>query len=313
MAFNLSGLTTYVDQTSQIDLITKALLKPQTVNNLTVKAGLVSGTVNLNILDANVDIKDAACGFGSGAVGTNSTIFTQLPIVVGAKMLKETLCPDSLYDYWLSSQLSPNAIHETVPFEQAIADFKVRSINQYVESTLWAGDGASLDGLKFQTSVAEGAVDGTAFGSTAWTASTAVANMWGLIDLIPTAVKQEDDLVAYMSYASFSKLTQGLIATGNSILLQYPNINNVAGTAESSFIFPGTNIKVFAAPGLTDPSGDSAVIIGPKKYLFMGTGIVDNQDQFRFYYDPSQDQVNFMAKFKLGTAAYASQFVSTVA
>jgi hypothetical protein len=35
MSFNLSGLTAYVDQTSQVDLITKALLKPQTVNNLT--------------------------------------------------------------------------------------------------------------------------------------------------------------------------------------------------------------------------------------------------------------------------------------
>lgn len=312
MSFNLSGLTTYVDQTSQTDLITKALLKPQTVNNLTVKAGLVSGTVNLNILDAVADIKDAACGFGAPAVGNNSTIFTQLPIVVGAKMMKEQLCPDSLYDYWLSSQLSANAMHETVPFEQAIADLKVREINKYVESTLWSGDGQNLDGLLFQTSVAEGAIDATAY-STAWTASNAVANMWGVIDLIPVALKQEDDLVAFVSYTTYSKLTQGLQKEGNSILLQYPNINNVAGQAESSFIFPGTNIKVFAAPGLVDPAGDSAVIIAPKKYVFMGTGIVDNQDQFKFYYDPSQDVVNFMAKFKLGTAAYASQIVSTVA
>ena len=312
MSFNLSGLTTYVDQTSQTDLITKALLKPQTVNNLTVKAGLVSGTVNLNILDAVADVKDAACGFGAGAVGNNSTIFTQLPIVVGAKMMKETLCPDSLYDYWLSSQLSANAMHESVPFEQAIAELKIKEINKYVESTLWAGDGADLDGLLFQTSVAEGATDATAY-STAWTATNAVANMWGVIDLIPTALKQEDDIVAFVSFATYSKLTQGLQKEGNSILLQYPNVNNVTGAAESSFIFPGTNVKVFAAPGLVDPSGDSAVIVGPKKYIFMGTGIVDNQDQFKFYYDPSQDQVNFMSKFKLGTAAYASQFVSTVA
>lgn len=312
MSFNLSGLTTYVDQTSQTELITKALLKPQTVNNLTVKAGLVSGTVNLNILDAVADIKDASCGFGAGQVGNNSTIFTQLPIVVGAKMMKEQLCPDSLYDYWLSSQLSANALHESVPFEAAIADLKVREINKYVESTLWAGDGANLDGLLFQTSVAEGAVDATAY-STAWTAANAVANMWAVIDLIPTALKQEDDIVAYVSFSTFSKLTQGLQKEGNSILLQYPNINNVTGSAENSFIFPGTNIKVFAAPGLVDPAGDSAVIVGPKKYAFMGTGIVDNQDQFKFYYDPSQDVVNFMAKFKLGTAAYASQFVSTVA
>jgi hypothetical protein len=112
MSFNLSGLTAYVDQTSQVDLITKALLKPQTVNNLTVKAGLTAGTTNLNILDAAVDIKDAACGFAAGQVGSNTTIFTQLPIVVQAKMLKEVLCPDSLYDYWLSSQLGASAYHE---------------------------------------------------------------------------------------------------------------------------------------------------------------------------------------------------------
>lgn len=312
MSYNLSGLSTYVDQTSQTDLITKALLKPQTVNNLTVKAGLVSGTVNLNILDGVADIKDAACGFGAGAVGNNSTIFTQLPIVVGAKMMKETLCPDVLYPTWISSQLSPNAIHETVPFEQFIADFKIKEINQYVESTLWAGDGASLDGLLFQTSVAEGAADATAY-ATAWTATNAVANMWAVIDLIPTALKQEDDLTAYVSYATYSKLVQGLQKEGNSILLQYPNVNNVTGAAESAFIFPGTNVKVFAAPGLVDPATESAVIVGPRKYIFMGTGIIDNADQFKMYYNPSEDQINFMAKFKLGTAAYASQFVSTVA
>ena len=312
MSFNLAGLSAYVDQTSQIDLITKALLKPQTVNNLVVKAGLTAGTTNLNILDAGVDILDATCGFGAGQVGTNTTIFTQLPIVVQAKMLKEQLCPDSLYDYWLSSQMSASAYHETVPFEESIANLKVREINKYVETTLWAGDGSSLDGLLFQTSVAEGAVDATAY-SAAWTSGTAVANMWAVIDLLPVALKQEDDLVAYMSYSTYSKLTQGLIATGNSILLQYPNINNVAGQAESSFIFPGTNIKVFAAPGIVDPAGDSAVILAPKKYLYMGTGIINDQDAFKFYYDPSQDVVNFMAKFKLGTAAYASQMVSTVA
>ena len=134
-----------------------------------------------------------------------------------------------------------------------------------------------------------------------------------MIDAIPTAVKQEDDLIAYVSYRTYSKLVQNLIATGNSILLQYPNVNNVTGAAESSFIFPGTNVKVFAAPALVDGAGLSYVVLGPKKYMFMGTGIIDNQDQFKFYYDPSQDQINFLSKFKLGTAAYASQFVSTVA
>jgi hypothetical protein len=224
-------------------------------------------------------------------------------------MLKEQLCPEDLRDYWLSAYMNPSAYQESVPFEAAIADYKVRSIGAYVENTLWQGDGANLDGLLAQINVAQGAIDGSAFGG-AWTSSTAVDKMWGLIDLLPNAVKQEDDLVAYMSYSQYSKLTQGLIATGNSILLQYPNISNTAGTsAASTFVFPGTNVTVFAAPGINT----NEVIVGPKKYAFMGTGLIDDADAFRFYYDPSQDIVNFMAKFRLGTAAVANQFVSSSA
>lgn len=310
MAFNLSGLSAYVDQIGQTDLITRAVLQPQTVANMTVKAGLTAGTTNLNILGNTTAIIDAACGFESAQVSTNATVFTELPLVVKAKMLKETLCPDTLYDVWLSSQLTPSANQEAVPFEAAIADLKIKEINKYVETTIWAGDSATLAGLKSQLSVVSGAIDGSSV-ATAWSDTDAVANMWTLIDLIPTAVKQEDDLVAYMSYTTYSKLVQGLMAVGNSILLQYPNIANVAGQAESSFIFPGTNVKVFAAPGLTDEAGESTVFVGPKKYIYFGTGLLDDKDTFKMWYDESDDVVKFMAKFKLGTAAIANQFVST--
>lgn len=308
MSFNLSGLTTYTDQLST-DLITRAILKPQTVGYLTVRPGLTAGTTAINILGGVIDIKDATCGFGAGQTGNNTTAYTQIDLVVQSKMLKEQLCPEDLRDYWLSAYMNPSAYAESVPFEQAIADYKVRSIAAFVETTLWNGDGANLDGLLAQIDVANGAVDGSAFGGN-WTTATSVDNMWGLIDLIPTPVKQEDDLVAYMSYAQYSKLTQGLIATGNSILLQYPNISNTAGTsAASTFVYPGTNITVFAAPGITT----NEVIVGPKKYMFMGTGLIDDADAFKFYYDPSQDIVNFMSKFRLGTAALADQFVSSSA
>jgi hypothetical protein len=45
----------------------------------------------------------------------------------------------------------------------------------------------------------------------------------------------------------------------------------------------------------------------------MGTGLLDDADMFKFYYDPSQDIVNFMSKFRLGTAAVANQFVTSSA
>lgn len=317
MSFNLSGLQPYTDQLST-DLVTRAVLKPQTVSNLTVRAGLTASTTAINILGTNVDIKDYACGFGAGQVGTNSTIFTQTNLVVVAKMLKEDLCPQVLREYWISSQMSANAFQDTVPFEQAIADLKVRYINKYVEETIWGGDGNQLDGLTSQISVANGAIDGTSFASDFTAASTAYDGFFGMVDALAAAnpaVLQEDDLVMYVSYATYSKLVQALQAKGNSILLQYPNISNVSGSPENSFIFPGTNIKVFAAPGIKDLGSPAVptVILGPKKYAFFGTGLMDDADKFRFYYDPSQDNVKFLAAFRMGTAAIADQFISTVA
>ena len=308
MSFNLSGLSTYTDQLST-DLISAALLKSYSVNMLTLRAGLTAGTTAINVLNSTVDIKDSTCGFGAGQTGSNSTNFSQIDLVVQSKMLKEQLCPEDLRTYWLSSQLSPSAYLESVPFEKMIADNKVNNIAQYIENTVWQGDGGNLDGLMSQLNVANGAIDGSAFVGPL-TVATAEDQIWGLIGLLTNALKQEDDLVMYMSYSNYSIAVQALQAKGNAIIAQYPNISNAAGVmGASSFVWPGTNVTIFAAGGIND---NNAIFLGPKKYAFFGTGLLDDQDKFKFYYDPSQDIVNFMAKFRLGTAVYASQFVSTL-
>ena len=316
MSFNVAGLTPYTDQLST-DLIIRSVLKPQTVQNLTVRPNLTAGTTAINILGAGVAVQDYSCGF-AGATG-NTTIFTQQNLVVATKQLKEVMCVETLREYWISSVMSASAYaNETPVFEQQIADLKVREINKYIEQTIWAGDGVSLDGLIDQTSVGAGAIDGTAAASDFASATTAYAGFFKLVDALAAAnpaVLQEDDLIMYVSYATYSKLVQALQAKGNSILLQYPNISNVSGSPENSFIFPGTNIKVFAAPGIVDLGSPvvPTVILGPKKYAFFGTGLNNDQDRFKFYYDPSQDDVKFLAAWRMGTAAIANQFISTVA
>ena len=318
MSFNVAGLQPYTDQLST-DLIIRAILKPQSVQNLTIKPNLTAGTTSINILGATVDVQDYNCGFTGGQTNGNTTVFTQQSLVVATKSLKEIMCVENLRDYWISSVMSASAYaNETPVFEQQIADLKVREINKYVETTLWAGDGVSLDGLIDQTSVASGAIDGTSFASDFASATSAYDGFWGMVDTLAAAnpaVLQEDDLIMYVSYATYSKLVQGLQAKGNSILLQYPNISNVSGSPENSFIFPGTNIKVFAAPGISDLGSPvvPTVILGPKKYAFFGTGLNNDQDKFRFYYDPSEDNIKFLAAWRMGTAALANQFISTVA
>ena len=123
------------------------------------------------------------------------------------------------------------------------------------------------------------------------------------------ALKQEDDLVMYMSMTNYAIAVQALMAKGNSLILQYPNITNASGNTPNVFTWPGTTMQIFGAPGVTS---NSHILVGPKKYIFFGTGLLDDADNFKFYYDPSQDVVNFMSKFRMGTAIYASQFVSTI-
>jgi hypothetical protein len=314
MSFDLSGLSPYTDELST-DLISKALLKPMSVQFLTVMAGKTAGTSAINLLNSNPYIIDATCGFnesttGPGGATGNATVFDQLDLVVQSKMLKEQLCPEDLRNYWLSSQLSPSGYAESVPFEALIANNKVDNIGQYVENTIWQGDGSNLDGLLAQATVANGCIGGTGSGiAVPLVVATAFDSIWGIINKLSNALKQERDLVMYMSMTNYSIAVQALMAKGNALITQYPNISNYTGDAPAAFIWPGTNVTIFGAPGINI---NTHIIVGPKKYIYFGTGLLDDADRFKFYYDPSQDVVNFMSKFRLGTAVYASQFVSTI-
>ena len=224
-------------------------------------------------------------------------------------MMKEELCPTDLRSVWLSSQLSPSAYLESVPFEAQIANNKVNNIKQYIENTVWQGDGGNLDGLLAQATIANGAIGATAGVTVPLTVSTAFASIWNIYGALSNALKQEDDLVMYMSMTNYAIAVRSLMAEGNALITQYPNITNASGSAPMSFIWPGTNMTIFAAPGL---NSNTHIIVGPKKYAYFGTGLMDDEDRFRFFYDPSIDVVKFMAKFRLGTSIYASQFASTI-
>lgn len=308
MSFNLGALPAYTDQLST-DLISAALLKSFTTDFVTIEAGKTAGTSAINVMNSTVDILDATCGFGAGQVGTNATVFSQIPLVIGSKMLKEQLCPEDLRSKWTSSQLGAGANQETVPFAELIANNKIANIAKYVENTIWQGDGVTLTGLLAQTTNANGSIN-SAGAYTQWTTSTAISEFWLNVGSLTPALQTEDDLIMYTSYANYQALVAALINTGASVIGQFAQVSNAAGVnAPSSFVFPGTNITVFAAPGINDAA---RVILAPKKYIFFGTGLLDEMDTFKFYYNQADDIMNFNAKFRLGTAVYVSQVVSNL-
>ena len=314
MSFLLTSLPAYTDQLST-DLVSRALLKPHSVQMLTVLPGKTAGTSAINLLNSNTQILNSTCGFGTAQTGPggatgNTVVFEQLSLVVQDKMLKEVLCPVDLRTVWLSSQLSASAYLDSVPFEEQIANNKVNVIKQYIENTIWQGDGGTLSGLQAQATVANGCIGGTGAGITVpLAAATAYASIWGIYNRLTNALKQENDLVMFMSMTNYAIAVQSLLDKGVSLLAQYPNISNASGDAPMFFTWPGTTMKIFGAPGM---SSNTQIIVGPQKYIFFGTGLLDDEDRFKFYYNEADDQVQFMAKFRLGTAIYASQFASTV-
>ena len=308
MGFILGSLPNYTDQLST-DLISAALLKSFTTDFVTIEAGKTAGTSAINVMNSNVNIIDATCGFGNAQITGNETVFSQIPLVVASKMLKEQMCPEDLRSKWTSSQLGAAANQETVPFAELIAENKMANIAKYVENTIWQGDGANLLGLLAQTTNANGSIN-SAGAYTQWTSSTAISEFWLNVSSLTPALQTEDDLVMYTSYANYQALVAALINTGASVIGQFAQVSNASGVnAPSSFVFPGTNITVFAAPGINDAA---RVILAPKKYIFFGTGLLDEMDTFKFYYNQADDIMNFNAKFRLGTAVYVSQVVSNL-
>lgn len=317
--FNVAGLQPYTDELSQ-DLLIRSVLKPASVDKLTIKAGITANSFAFNILGSTISVKPYACGFASGQTDGNTTIFTQQVMDVETLMVKEVQCIETLRQYWISSAMSASAYaNETPVFEQAITDLKVRQMNAYIETAIWQGTGTGVAGLQSDLSVANGAVDGTGSATKFASASTAYAGFWELVDALSAAnpaVMQNDDLIMYVSLATYSKLVQSLLNKGVSLLQPYANINNVGGSPVNEFTWPGTQITVFGTPGISDDIASPAtpsVYLYPKKYLFYGVGIDNDQSRFKYYWNPANDDLQFLAAFRFGVLGLADQGISTTA
>lgn len=284
MAFDLTALSTYTDETS-LDLIAKAVLETDLMSYVDVRSGLSAGTVAINLMDGDLNVADLACGWNpSGDVN-----FSQVDITIRDKQVKMDLCPEDLRQYWLSQRMSAAANQESVPFEEVIADYYVKRISKYNESYLIDGDGTGL-GIKDQVTAANGATVPAGVDPAGWTLANAVDQALDLFDGINEASKDRDDLIMIVSPANFNILRRALVAQN------YFHYDQGDG---KQFELPGANIKVVKTSGLT---GSNYVAAGPAGMLVAGTGLEDDASTVQFFFDKGQDVVKFIAKWRLGIA-----------
>ena len=300
MSYNLATLTTYTNQQT-LPLITKSLFDARTVSLITKQVG-VKYVSALNLMDTTTAFTYGnTCGFnGSG----NTTDFTQRSLTAVHTKVHEAICPKTLEQYWMQTQLTAGSRPTTIPFEQAYAEQKVKSIQKALETAVWQGDGtgspASITGFASIFSTASvtdlndtsygWAVDLT-FATLQSTASNAIKLLNTFETYLPADIKGYDDVVIFCGIDVFTAIKQGLVAEN------YFNISYLNGVENYELTLPGSNMKLIGVNGL---NGTYDLYAGRLAHFIFGTDLLNEEERFEIFYAKEADEVRFVCEFKAG-------------
>ena len=280
--FDVTALPDYTDQLS-LDLISKVVLKTDLLDYVDLRSGFSSGTVAINLVDADLPVSALSCGWTSDG----EVIYTAVNVTIESLQSKTEMCVEDLRAKYTSAFMNPGTGNDEIPFAQVISESYADKLRKYNEGFLINGFGATL-GLKGQITSANGAQlqAGT---PAAWDANNAFSQALDLYDAIDEAVKDRDDLIMVVSPDAYRALTRALVAQN------LYHFNSVEGN--DILILPGTNVTVVKSSGLV---GSDYKFAGPGKMILAATGLTDELDTFRFFYDEAADVMKFRAAWRLG-------------
>ena len=281
--FDITALPAYTDQES-LALISKVVLKTDLLDYVDLRSGFTSGTVAINLVDADLPVSALSCGWTSDGEVT----YSQVNVTIESLQSKTEMCVEDLRSVYQSAFMNAGTGNDFIPFEAVIAESYTDKLRKYNEGFLINGFGTTT-GLKAQITSANGA-NLQAGTPVAWTASTAYEQALDLYDAIAESVKDRDDLIMCVSPDAYRALVRALVAQN-----LYAFTNAVEGN--EVMILPGTNVTVVKSSGLV---GSDYKFAGPGKMILAATGLTDELDTFRFFYDEAADVMKFRAAWRLG-------------
>jgi len=296
MAYSFTGLTSYTDQ-QRLPLITKAVFSARSAALFTKQVGIKFAAA-LNLMDTDAVLQGGdTCGY----ISSGTTAFTQRNITVGRMKVQETLCPRSLEQYWMQTQLTAGSTYDGVPFEQAFSEQKALRIAEALENAIWQGN-TYFSGINQLLNAASGSTISGNTGAVSASVGITATNVIGIFDAIynqiPQAILTKQDLVIFCGWNNYRTLVQAFkqgTTTGGLAVLY--NQVDLASLANGEFVYPGTNVRVIAVPGLTNTNRIVATYLGN---LFYGTDLLSDEEQFSIWFSKDNDEVRFQAAFKAG-------------
>ena len=280
--FDITALPAYTDQLS-LDLISKVVLKTDLLDYVDLRSGFTSGTVSINLVDADLPVSALSCGWTSDGEVT----YTQVPVTIESLQSKTEMCVEDLRSVYQSAFMNASTANDQIPFESVISESYADKLRKYNEGFLINGFGATT-GLKAQITSANGANLQAGVPAT-WTAVNAFEQALDLYDAVSESVKDRDDLIMVVSPDAYRALVRALVAQN------LYHFNSVEGN--DIMILPGTNCTIVKSSGLVASDYKFA---GPGKMILAATGLTDELDSFRFFYDEASDVMKFRASWRLG-------------
>ena len=288
MSFSLGTLTAYTEQ-QRLPLITKAVFSARTAALFTKQVGIKSAAA-LNLMDTDAVL---AAGTACGWTASGTTTFSQRNITVAPMKIQEALCPRSLEQYWMQSQLTQGSTYDGVPFEQAFAEQKALRIAEALENAIWSGSTLVTGLLTILNAASGSTVSGNTGAVSSITTSNVISVFDNIYNQIPQAILTRNDLIIFCGWNNFRTLI-GAFKANTGVMY---NQVDLQGLADGDIIYPGTNVRVVAVPGLT---GTNRIVCSYLGNFFYGTDLLSDEENFSLWYSKDNDEVRFQAAFKVG-------------
>lgn len=289
MAYNVSGLTNYVETNKEVlikDAVLGSGIKGETLPSLRKQLG-VKTKERLNYMEVNPVLQDgSSCGFSA----QGSTVLTDREIETAIIKYNDQWCWKDLLGKFAEYQVNINANEDSLPFESQITDQIVKGINKQVETLIWQGSKTGGDLIDGFLTIANGADSASTITVESASGATAYERILDVYMAIPEQIV--DEAVIFVSPALFRQYAQDLVAKN---FFHYDSEN---GELTELFI-PGSDVKVRKTYGLTNSNYIYASVYDNMVYA---CDMVDAKEDFKMWYNDEDELVKVKVLFNAGVA-----------
>lgn len=306
MGFVVTGLTSYTKQLTE-PLLSSAVFGAKT-QQIILDGGIVipkaKSVVAIPIMETQATFQTNACGFNS----SGDTTMSQATITVGNIKIQESLCLDTLENYFYQEAMKIGSVVDESSAPALIAaylDKKNALIAAQIETALWQGDSA-LTGAgnanlnKFNGLIkfidAGSPVDANVSGYngatgaiSALTSGNIIAATEAIYKAMPAAVASKSDATIFVGYDWYRSL---ILAYREKNMFAY----NPQDVNAQSFVLPGTSIKIQPVNGLNGTYDAYGMSVAN---MALAVDLESDPTNYNLRYDETNEEVRFTCKFKI--------------